>query len=160
MKKFLISLLAAVMLFGSVVPAMGEEMAEEAAVIAAAEEAARIAAEEETVEEAAVEEVAAEEETAEEEAAGMAVVEEPEDTAVPFTGTIAVKLECDSEELYYGDTVTLKAVVKEANKPYSIRWEAKADESWSTVGHGSSYAITLTEATANTAYRAVLVAEA
>lgn len=95
------------------------------------------------------------EETVEEES--MTAIELPEDKDVDFTGTISVSIRFEGEELYYGDTVTLHASVKDANLDYSIRWEAKENGSWNKVGSGADYSFAVTEQNAGLSYRAVLV---
>ena len=118
-------------------------------------------AEEKAPEAKPAEEKAAEEKAAEEKPAEEKVVEEkPVEKKAAFTGTVTVKLVNDGQ-LYYGDTVTLKAVVKDANADYSIRWQIKkpGSDEWKTVSGETSktYSFTVNENNAEYAYRAVLV---
>lgn len=124
--------------------------------LAIADETQEIEEVTEVIEVPEVAEVAETEENAEEDP--MAVIELPEDQDVDFTGTISVSIRFEGEELYYGDTVTLHASVKDANLDYSIRWEARNNEgSWNKVGTGADYSFAVTEENADLAYRAVLV---
>ena len=61
---------------------------------------------------------------------------------------------------FYGDAVTLEAVVFGANMEYVVRWEAAGEDGeWFAVAEGSNvYEFVLTEETAAMQYRAVLVA--
>ena len=118
-------------------------------------------AEEKAPEAKPAEEKPAEEKAAEEKPAEEKVVEEkPVEKKAAFTGTVTVKLVNDGQ-LYYGDTVTLKAVVKDANADYSIRWQIKkpGSDEWKTVSGETSktYSFTVNENNAEYAYRAVLV---
>ena len=84
-----------------------------------------------------------------------------EPTPVAFTGEVEVKLENDGE-IYFGDTVKLRADVRNANADYSIRWEVNREgsgDNWETIkGETSStYSFVVTEENAGYAYRAVLV---
>ncbi len=86
---------------------------------------------------------------------------EPTVEPAPFTGEVEVKLENDGE-IFFGDTVTLRAVVSEANADYAICWEvnkAGCGDSWETLSGetGSTYSFEVTEENAAYAYRAVLV---
>ncbi len=47
---------------------------------------------------------------------------------VPFTGNAEIKPEKEYESLYFEKETTLKAVVKSANKEYTIRWETRTIE--------------------------------
>lgn len=95
------------------------------------------------------------------------VTEAPEATEVtPFAARVAVKLATEADELFYGDSVTLKADVKDANRAYTVRWEVfrgemdeeTSEEIWQSVGSGDTYTFTVTEENASYVYRAVLVA--
>ena len=119
------------------------------------------ATEEKATEEKPAEEKAAEEKPTEEKATEEKVAEEkPVEEKVAFTGTVTVKLVNDGQ-LYYGDTVTLKAVVKGANADYTIRWQLKkpGSDEWKTISGETSktYSFTVNEDNAEYAYRAVLV---
>ena len=144
-------------------PAAEKPAAEKPAAEKPAEEkpAEEKAPEEKPAEEKATEEKATEEKAAEEKPAEEKVVEEkPVEKKAAFTGTVTVKLVNDGQ-LYYGDTVTLKAVVKDANADYSIRWQIKkpGSDEWKTVSGETSktYSFTVNENNAEYAYRAVLV---
>ena len=63
------------------------------------------------------------------------------------------------DDLAYGDKVTLKAVVSDVNKPYTIRWEAFENGAWKKIGSGESYSFIVSEENASLSYRAVLVAK-
>lgn len=152
MKKVLCVLFAVMMFvsFGTLSIAE-EEIKEVAAEVVEAVEAAPVVEEAAPVAEELIEE--------EPEEDPMAVIELPEDMPVAFTGKISVSMQFDGEELYYGDTVTLRANVKDANLPYSIRWESGVNDQWNTIGSGSSYSFTVNEQNAVLAYRAVLVVD-
>ena len=118
-------------------------------------------AEEETVEE--IEEAEAAEAPAEEE-----IVEEVEETEEiieeaaeeEFSAELEIMIAGEADELFYGDAVTLEAVVFGANMEYVVRWEAAGEDGeWFAVAEGSNvYEFVLTEETAAMQYRAVLVA--
>ncbi len=92
--------------------------------------------------------------------------EVPEEVVEPFSAQVSVKLMNGAAEIFYGDSVTLVADVKNANQAYTVRWEvfqgdvdAETNEQvWTTVGSGDTYTFTVTEDNAEYAYRAVLVA--
>ena len=117
--------------------------------------------EEETVEE--IEETEAAEAPAEEE-----IVEEVEETEEiieeaaeeEFSAELEIMIAGEADELFYGDAVTLEAVVFGANMEYVVRWEAAGEDGeWFAVAEGSNvYEFVLTEETAAMQYRAVLVA--
>lgn len=118
-------------------------------------------AEEETVEE--IEEAEAAEAPTEEE-----IVEEVEETEEiieeaaeeEFSAELEIMIAGEADELFYGDAVTLEAVVFGANMEYVVRWEAAGEDGeWFAVAEGSNvYEFVLTEETAAMQYRAVLVA--
>lgn len=86
---------------------------------------------------------------------------DPTQKPVAFTGEVEVKLESDGD-IYFGDTVTLQAVVKNANAPYEIRWEFNKDGSedgWKTIQNETkaTYSFKVTEENAGYMYRVVLV---
>ena len=68
----------------------------------------------------------------------------------------------EGEELFYGDAVTLQAIIAFATGSYTIRWEASADggSSWFVVdaSNSTTYTFELTEENAAWQYRATLVA--
>lgn len=84
-----------------------------------------------------------------------------EPTPFAFTGKVSVKLKNEGD-IYFGDTVTLRAVVSDANADYEIRWEVNKtgrDSDWKVISGETSktYSFTVTEENAEYAYRAVLV---
>lgn len=93
-------------------------------------------------------------------------VEQPEEEeSVEFDAELEVLLMNDEDvELFFGDEVTLQAVVYFANLDYVIRWEANANiddvEEWFTVDETNTpfYTFELTEENALWEYRATLVA--
>ena len=88
----------------------------------------------------------------------------PEETEEPaFAAQVKVELKNDGL-LYEGDTVTLVAVVENANADYTVRWEyydvaaseeAKA-EIWTALFTGKEYSFTLDKENALLTYRAVV----
>ena len=64
-----------------------------------------------------------------------------------------------SSELHYGDKVTLKAIVTNANVKYSIRWEAKINGEWKKLATGEKYEFIVKKENAELSYRAVAVAD-
>lgn len=92
--------------------------------------------------------------------------EQPEEEeSVEFEAELEVLLMNDEDvELFFGDEVTLQAVVYFANLDYVIRWEANANiddvEEWFTVDETNTpfYTFELTEENALWEYRATLVA--
>ena len=138
-----------------------DEIAEEETFEEAEEIVEEEIAEEETVEE--IEETEAAEAPAEEE-----IVEEVEETEEiieeaaeeEFSAELEIMIAGEADELFYGDAVTLEAVVFGANMEYVVRWEAAGEDGeWFAVAEGSNvYEFVLTEETAAMQYRAVLVA--
>lgn len=138
-----------------------DEIAEEETFEEAEEIVEEEIAEEETVEE--IEEAEAAEAPAEEE-----IVEEVEETEEiieevaeeEFSAELEIMIAGEADELFYGDAVTLEAVVFGANMEYVVRWEAAGEDGeWFAVAEGSNvYEFVLTEETAAMQYRAVLVA--
>lgn len=70
--------------------------------------------------------------------------------------SISIRME-NTGDIYYGDTVTLKADVYNAESGYSIIWEVLTEDGWEKVGSGEKYSFTVTEANAANQYRAVLI---
>lgn len=87
--------------------------------------------------------------------------EATEEAPVAFTGSVEVKLENEGE-IFFGDTVVLRAEVRDANTAYEIRWEVKKDRDWEVIGgeDESIYKFVVTEENAAYEYRAVLITEA
>ena len=83
-----------------------------------------------------------------------------EPTPFAFTGTVVVRLENDGE-IFFGDTVTLRAEVRDANADYQIRWERSRDggDSWEIISGetAGTYSFVVTRENAEYAYRAVLI---
>ena len=84
-----------------------------------------------------------------------------EEAPVPFTGTVEIKLE-NKGEIFYGDTVELRAVIRNANTAYKIRWEVKKTGEWEIIPgeDEETYEFTVTEENAAWEYRVVLITEA
>lgn len=84
-----------------------------------------------------------------------------EETPVSFSAKVKIEME-NTGDIYYGDTITLKAVVSGANMDYSIRWEVNDGSGWKAIsGAGAAeYSFVVTQANAGYAYRVVLTAEA
>lgn len=84
-----------------------------------------------------------------------------EEAPVPFTGTVEIKLE-NKGEIFYGDTVELRAVIRNANTAYKIRWEVKKTSEWEIIPgeDEETYEFTVTEENAAWEYRVVLITEA
>ena len=80
-------------------------------------------------------------------------IEEP----VVFTGHAYITID-NKGMLYYGDEVTLRANVENANMDYTIIWEATDDngEHWERLESGESISFILTQWNANRQYRIIL----
>lgn len=78
-----------------------------------------------------------------------------------FTGTVEIKL-VNTGDIYFGDTVTLRAVVRDANTAYEIRWECNDGNGWVEIEDEDEleYDFVVTEENAKLAYRVVLITEA
>ena len=65
-------------------------------------------------------------------------------------------------DIYFGDTVTLRAVVRDANTAYQIRWECNDGSGWVEIRDEDEleYDFIVTEENAKLAYRVVLITEA
>lgn len=67
----------------------------------------------------------------------------------------------NKDELYYGDTVTLRAKVSgvEEGGAYSIQWQADYGEGWENIGGatGENYRFTVNAENASLPYRAVMI---
>ena len=97
-----------------------------------------------------------------------AAPETPEETEVPeeapaFTASVKIKLK-NQEQLYYGDSVTLQAIVEGANAAYTVRWayydvEAsllKNEAVWVECFTGEEYTFIVNESNAILTYRVVV----
>ena len=82
-----------------------------------------------------------------------------ETSAKKFKGSAKVKL-VNKGKLYYGDKITLKAVVK-VNKDYSLQWQVKENGQWQDLKGetGKTYSFIVTQENQDTKYR-VMVTEA
>lgn len=82
---------------------------------------------------------------------------------VAFTGSVEIKLE-NQGAIYFGDTVTLRAIVHNANTAYSLRWEVynEIEGEWQAISGetGERYQFVVTEENADDAYRVVVITEA
>ena len=89
------------------------------------------------------------------------VVEPEAESAVPFTGSARIEL-VNTEQLYYGDTVILRAVIENANIAYAIRWESNDGSGWAEIKgeDKEEYEFVVTEQNAGLEYRVVLLTEA
>ena len=98
-------------------------------------------------------------ESTEEPAAEEPASEEPaaEPTPVAFAGTVTVRLE-NTGDIYFGDVITLRAEIKDANLPYTIRWEANDGNGWKAIPdeNGEKYEFEVDEENATWEYRVVL----
>lgn len=174
MKKMMTLVLAAALAAMTIVPAFAEEAEEVFAGEMEIVEVEEEIVEEEILEEETFEEIfedeIAEEETFEEteEIVEEETFEEAEETEEiieeaaeeEFSAELEIMIAGEADELFYGDAVTLKAVVFGANMEYVVRWEAAGEDGeWFAVAEGSNvYEFVLTEETAAMQYRAVLVA--
>ncbi len=72
--------------------------------------------------------------------------------------SISIKL-LNQGDIYYGDQVTLMAIVNNAESGYQISWEKynSEDKCWVKVGSGERYSFTVTESNAASQFRAVLI---
>ena len=169
MKKMMTLVLAAALAAMTIVPAFAEEAEEVFAGEMEIVEVEEEIVEEEILEEETFEEIfedeIVEEETFEE---AEEIVEEVEETEEiieeaaeeEFSAELEIMIAGEADELFYGDAVTLEAVVFGANMEYVVRWEAAGEDGeWFAVAEGSNvYEFVLTEETAAMQYRAVLVA--
>lgn len=83
---------------------------------------------------------------------------EPEATPAPQI-SVSVRL-ANSGELYFGDTVELRADVEGAGEmPYTIQWQYNNGSGWKNIGgeNGKDYRFELTEENALYGYRAVVI---
>ncbi len=70
--------------------------------------------------------------------------------------SISIRME-NTGDIYFGDTVTLKADVRNAEGNYSIVWEVLTEDGWKQVGSGQKYSFVVTESNAANQYRALLI---
>ena len=88
--------------------------------------------------------------------AGIYSIALAEGEAKPGNETITISRQ-GSGDIYYGDEVTLCANVKNAAGDYSVVWERYTPDGWIKVGSGLTYTFTVTETTAASDFRAMLV---
>lgn len=88
--------------------------------------------------------------------AGIYTIAFAEDAVQPGNESISISRQ-GSGDVYYGDEVTLRANVRNAAGDYSVVWERYTPEGWVTVGSGLTYTFTVTETTAASDFRAMLV---
>ena len=76
-----------------------------------------------------------------------------------FTGTAEIRLENEGM-LHYGDEITLKAEVQDANMDYRLVWEASDNDGrgWYAVGSGERYSFFLNRENAGREYRVSVIA--
>ena len=76
-----------------------------------------------------------------------------------FTGTAEIRLENEGM-LHYGDEITLKAEVRDANMDYRLVWEASDNDGrgWYAVGSGERYSFFLNRENAGREYRVSVIA--
>ena len=154
MKKMGLIILTAALLCSTIPGAYADESATPS-------EATPVATAEPTVEPTAEPTVAPTAEPVAEPTAEPTVEPTAEPAPVAFTGVVKVKLETEGD-LFFGDTVTLRADVRDANAEYAIRWEMKSEEpdaEWEVIPGetAETYSFAITEENADYAYRAVLV---
>ena len=77
-----------------------------------------------------------------------------------FGASVSVIL-CNEGELYYGDEITLRAAVEDANMAYTITWQRNVDGAWQDIAgeNGTCYRFTATPETVECEYRVVLSAD-
>lgn len=87
--------------------------------------------------------------------------EEPTEEPVEFTGSVEIVLE-NTGDIYFGDTVVLRAVVTNANISYDIRWEVLEGSEWVEIEgeDEETYEFVVTEQNCDKEYRVVLITEA
>lgn len=91
--------------------------------------------------------------------------EEPkEDTPVPFHAEVRIELK-DKSDIFFGDEITLCAVVDANADEYTVAWQYyneefdandKKSEEWIACGNGENLTFTVTEVTATRIFRAVV----
>lgn len=88
--------------------------------------------------------------------AGIYTITFAEDTVQPGNESVSVARQ-GSGDVYYGDEVTLRAVVKNVTGDYTVVWECYTANGWVKVGTGMTYTFTVTEDTADADFRALLI---
>lgn len=89
------------------------------------------------------------------------VTEEPTEAPVEFTGSVEIRLDNEGD-IYFGDTIVLRAVVTDANTDYEIRWEVLEGSEWIEIEgeDEETYEFVVTEENCDKEYRVVLITEA
>lgn len=89
--------------------------------------------------------------------------EATEEAPVAFAGSVEIELENEGD-IYYGDTVVLRAKMTGANTSYTIHWEVwdEIEEEWIVIEgeNEETYEFVVTEENAACEYRVVLTTEA
>lgn len=87
--------------------------------------------------------------------------EDVPEAPIAFTGTVEIEMK-NTGELYYGDTVTLRAVIRDANTGYILRWEVNDGTGWTEIEAADKleYEFIVLEENAHFEYRVVLITEA
>ena len=69
-----------------------------------------------------------------------------EPTPVPFTASVKIEL-ANTGDIYFGDEITLRAVVENATAAYTIRWESNDGSGWVELGRRdeAEYSFIVTE---------------
>lgn len=85
---------------------------------------------------------------------------EPTQAPVPFAADAKIAL-VTGGDLFFGDAVTLRAVVENATAEYALRWEVNAGSGWRALENETEhdYTYTVTEENVTFAYRVVLAAQ-
>ena len=85
---------------------------------------------------------------------------EPTQAPVPFAADAKIAL-VTGGDLFFGDAVTLRAVVENATAEYALRWEVNAGSGWQALENETEhdYTYTVTEENVTFAYRVVLAAQ-
>lgn len=84
-----------------------------------------------------------------------------EPTAIPFTAEVKIEL-VNTGDIFFGDEVTLRAVVRNASAAYTIRWECSEDgQTWKEIENETTdeYKFIVTEENVELSYRIVLTAQ-
>lgn len=87
----------------------------------------------------------------------------PEPTPEPFSAEVRIELK-NAGAIYFGDEVTLRAVVEQANAAYTVVWEyynmeadfERGENPWVAIETGEEYSFVVTEENVATPLRAVV----
>ncbi|MBR6753798.1 MAG: hypothetical protein IKM05_07205 [Clostridia bacterium] len=88
--------------------------------------------------------------------AGIYTIAFAEDAVQPGNESISIKRQ-GGGDIYFGDEVTLCAYVNNVVGDYSVVWERYTPDGWIKVGSGMTYTFTVTDTTAASDFRAMLV---